>query len=324
VDFDDVVRLYPSSVSVRLQTAGTMLQTSRRNEIEAFIASSPDLAKQIVGENDEQARMSALALIGRLAAKSLELNDVDRLVLLGGDQTCEVARAIKVAGRSSADILVIPATIDNDVLGTTTTIGFDSAVAAAVQATDRIRATAASHSRIFVVQVMGRGQGRIAAEVALATGAEAVIAPERGIIEEQLALLIHNLETQRGLGRQSAVIIVAEGAADPPGTKDDEYAGRIVTQRLADHFGEDWDVRLSVLGHMQRGAEPTFATRNLATRMALKALDPDLLADRDEGAYMIGVAASGDLDIVKIGHELVRLPDEPLLEVFRMIDRLGN
>ena len=154
----------------------------------------------------------------------------------------------------------MPATIDNDVFGTETTIGFDTAVNTALEAIDRIRDTAEAQERIFLVEVMGRHCGAIALEVALAGGAVAALVPEA---PHDLAALLEFLHSARAAGRRSSIIVVAEG---------DEAGGAFgVARALEPHVSAT--MRVTVLGHIQRGGAPTAASRVLGARFGAAAVD---------------------------------------------------
>jgi len=152
----------------------------------------------------------------------------------------------------------VPATIDNDVSGTDTTIGFDTAVNTALFAIDRIRDTATSLERIFVVEVMGRERGFLALEVGLAEGAEFILIPE---IEYDLKDICRRLKEGRRKGKTSEIIVMAEGAGN---------SASLVEQIKRD---TGYDVRLTVLGHMQRGGPPTARSRILGNQFGAKAVE---------------------------------------------------
>jgi ATP-dependent phosphofructokinase / diphosphate-dependent phosphofructokinase len=214
--------------------------------------------------------------------RTLERHGLDALIVVGGDGTLEAARRIAATG---VHVVGIPKTIDNDVPGTTRCIGFETAVATAADAIDRVHTTAESHDRLMVVEVMGRSTGWLALCSGLAAGAEALCLPER---PTDIAQLAATLSERHDAGASSSVVVVAEGArfvgaAVPPFSG----PGAHVAASLAGATG--FDTRLTVLGHVQRGGTPVPADRLLATRMGIVAFD----AAR-HGATAAMIAAVGD------------------------------
>ena len=190
------------------------------------------------------------------AAKQIEDTGIDGLVVIGGDGSYRGALAIHET--CGVKVIGIPGTIDNDINGTEYTIGFDTAVNTALESIDKIRDTAASHDRIFVVEVMGRLNGSIALDVAIAGGAEAVLIPE---VKHDMIKLCRNIEAWRNRGKMSCIIIVAEGAAK----------GADIAATITQVTGIE--TRLSVLGHVQRGGSPSAKDRSLATHFGNYAVD---------------------------------------------------
>lgn len=190
------------------------------------------------------------------AAGVLKSIGIEGLVTIGGDGTFRGASRLYRA--SGIPMIGIPATIDNDVAGTDTTIGFDTAVNAAVGAIDRIRDTATSHERTFVIEVMGRRRGFLALEVGLAGGAEVVLIPE---IKADLDKVCEIIVEDRKAGKISSIVVIAEGAGD----------SRQVASYIASKTGQE--VRLTVLGHVQRGGPPTARSRLLACEFGYKAVE---------------------------------------------------
>jgi 6-phosphofructokinase 1 len=215
----------------------------------------------------------------RQAAEILTQLGIDALVVIGGDGSMRGA----VALRQYADLKVmgIPATIDNDIPGTDYSIGFDTAVNTATDAIDKIRDTAYSHERVFVIEVMGRHNGFIALEVGLAGGAEAILIPE---VPYDLSELLHRLDESYQRGKHSSIIVVAEGAA----------RAADVQKFLETHT--PYRIRALVLGHMQRGGSPTAFDRVLATQLGVLAVERLLEGQTDE---MVGIT-SGRLITVPI------------------------
>jgi 6-phosphofructokinase 1 len=235
----DLVPLDSRAVANIIQTGGTMLGTSRSEEF-----------KTVKGRAK--------------AIKVLEQHGIEGLILIGGDGTfrggTELSRECGVA------IIGIPGTIDNDCYGTDYTIGFDTAVNTALEAIDRIRDTAASHDRLFFVEVMGRQTGFIALESGIAGGAVELIIPEDPISTAELTKC---LEATFKRGKRSAIVVVAE--SDRPG---DSF--RIAGEVRA---SIGLDSRVCILGHVQRGGSPTARDRVLASRLGAAAVDA-LLAGR--------------------------------------------
>lgn len=215
----------------------------------------------------------------------LRRREVDGLVVIGGNGS--LAGAHDVARESDLTVVGIPGSIDNDLWGTDNSIGFDTAVNTALDAVDRLRQTADSHHRIFVVEVMGRLCGSLALEVALAGGAEAAIVPEvpeSRDLEELAAYLIRNLKVGR---KKSAVVLLAEGAGE---------SGE-VSRELSRLTG--LECRATILGHIQRGGAPTSYDRNLASRLGAAAVRA---LEAGHGGVMVGLVAN-------------RLVETPLAEV---------
>ncbi|MBX3095232.1 MAG: 6-phosphofructokinase [Fimbriimonadaceae bacterium] len=184
------------------------------------------------------------------AVQVLKEFEVDGLVVIGGDGSLTGARRLFEEFRFP--VVGIPGSIDNDIAGTDYSIGFDTAVNTAMDAIDKIRDTAYSHDRVFVIEVMGRANGFIAVEVALASGAEAVLVPE---VPFSLMDACNRLRKLRVEGKRSSLIIVAEGAA-----RATDVADFI-------HRTTGFETRYLVLGHMQRGGSPTAFDRVLAVRL---------------------------------------------------------
>jgi len=187
------------------------------------------------------------------AARILKKHGIDALVPIGGDGTFRgcVALARFWDGR----IIGCPGTIDNDLIGTDFTIGFATAVQTAVEAVDKLRDTAESHERMFLVEVMGRHSGYIALYTALAAGAEIACIPETPTEIPKIVDLLRDLKAR---GKKSIMIVVAEG---------DEYGGAEKLAQGLDQAGCPFQTRTVILGHLQRGGSPVFADRILASRL---------------------------------------------------------
>ncbi|MEM4246104.1 MAG: ATP-dependent 6-phosphofructokinase [Candidatus Bathyarchaeia archaeon] len=198
------------------------------------------------------------------ASEVLKEHSPDGLIVIGGDGSFRAAS--KISHRSGVPVIGIPATIDNDLAGTETTIGFDTAVNTGVSAIDKIRDTATSHERVFIVEVMGRGRGFIALEVGISTGAEIILIPEIEYDEENVCA---RLEKSRRSGKRSGIIVMAEGAGDCV------EVGDFITRRTG------FEVRLTRLGHLQRGGPPTALSRLLASRMGFSSIKFLLRGERN-------------------------------------------
>ena len=172
-------------------------------------------------------------------------------------------------------VVGIPGTIDNDIFGTDFTLGYDTALNTAIECIDKIRDTASSHNRLFFVEVMGRDAGHIALNAGIGAGAEEILIPEEDMGIDRL---LQTLEKSRRSGKTSSIVVVAEG--DKTGENVFELA-RYVEENLP-----QYDVRVSVLGHMQRGGTPSCFDRVLASRMGVKAVE--LLID-GKSNVMVGL-----------------------------------
>jgi 6-phosphofructokinase 1 len=194
----------------------------------------------------------------KIASAHLVKEGINGLIVIGGDGT--YAGANQLGREMNLPIIGLPGTIDNDIYGTDFTIGFDTALNTVVEAVDRIRDTATSHHRVFFVEVMGRDAGFLALHAALATGAELALIPEE---ITDINKLIHDIK-HHNKGRRSTIIIVAEG--------DDAGHSLDILNKVKPHLLE-YDLRHSVLGHIQRGGSPTAKDRILATRMGSFAVE---------------------------------------------------
>ncbi|MBX7232567.1 MAG: 6-phosphofructokinase [Bdellovibrionales bacterium] len=193
----------------------------------------------------------------KAAAQFLKTAGVEGLIVIGGDGSYRGALAL--GKEHQIPVVGVPGTIDNDIHGTEMTIGFDTAVNTALEAIDRIRDTAASLDRLFIVEVMGRESGHIAVEVGLAGGAEAILIPENPIPVEEIVQQI-----QRGIqrGKTSSILVAAEG--QKPGRTYD------LAEQIRKKSG--FEAKVCILGHIQRGGSPTATDRNLASRMGAAAV----------------------------------------------------
>jgi 6-phosphofructokinase 1 len=202
--------------------------------------------------------------------------DLDGLVAIGGDGTMSIAHRLADLG---LDIVGVPKTIDNDLVGTDRTFGFDTAVSIATEAIDRIHTTAQSHHRVMIIETMGRYSGWIALHAGVASGADIILIPEIEYEVEEVARVC--MDRERG-GQRFTIVAVAEGARRKEGEyvvqeRDDSYPNSVrlggISRVLADQLREHLDssIRTTVLGHMQRGGTPTSYDRNLATAFGTRA-----------------------------------------------------
>jgi len=212
-------------------------------------------------------------------SETLSINNVDGLVVIGGDGSFK--GALDLGRESDASMIGIPATIDNDVYGTDETIGYDTAVNTAVDAIDKIRDTAISHERVFIVEVMGRKRGFLALEVGISVGAEVILIPERPMT---LADIVKVMEENAKKGKRAGIIVAAEGFGN--------------THKLALEMQQqtESEVRLSILGYAQRGGSPTTRSRLLASLFAEKAVD---LICQGQGNMAVGLQSGA-----VVGYEL--------------------
>jgi 6-phosphofructokinase 1 len=203
------------------------------------------------------------------AAETLALNNVDGLIVIGGDGSFR--GALELSRETDRLIVGVPATIDNDVFGTDETIGFDTAVNTAVEEIDKIRDTAISHERIFIVEVMGRTRGFLASTIGLTVGAEIILVPEEKYEKEEI---FRTIKENSAKGKRSGIIVAAEGIGD--------------TRKLAREIEKNTgaEVRLSILGYAQRGGNPTARSRLLASLFADKAVE---LLSEGQGSRIVGL-----------------------------------
>ena len=195
---------------------------------------------------------------------------IDALVVIGGDGTFTGARTF--AQEFNLPIVGIPGTIDNDLWGTDSTVGYDTALNTIMECIDKIRDTATSHERLFFVEVMGRDAGFLALNSAIASGSEAAIIPEKETSVAQLDELINNGFRK---SKNSSIVIVAEGGG----------GAQAMADRIHQQYPE-YDIRVSILGHLQRGGSPTAYDRILASRMGVAAIEA--LMD-EQRSIMIGI-----------------------------------
>lgn len=207
------------------------------------------------------------------AYENLKNTGADALIVIGGDGS--FTGALLFSEEFGFPVMGIPGTIDNDIYGTTYTLGYDTALNTVVEAIDKIRDTASSHNRMFFIEVMGRDAGFIALNTGIGGGAEKILIPEQ---HSNLEELLTNIEQSHNKGKTSNIIVVAEG--DKTGKNIFELKEYIEKKH------PEYDIRVSVLGHMQRGGAPTCFDRVLASRMGVKAVE-SLLEGKSN--FMVGI-----------------------------------
>lgn len=239
----DIVPMDLGSVGDIIHRGGTILQTARCDEF-----------RTEEGQNK--------------AVEMFRQHSIDGLVVIGGDGSF---RGAKILSDKGIPTIGIPGTIDNDIPCTDYTIGFDTAVNTVIDAVDKIRDTATSHERTYVIEVMGRNAGDIALMAGVAVGAENVLVPEA---KYDIAAIVEKLKRGAARGKKHSLLLVAEGAGK----------GFAIGEVIRELTG--WDTRVTVLGHIQRGGSPTAFDRMLASKMGAKAVDLLLAGDQ---AKMVGV-----------------------------------
>ena len=232
---DDMIQMNARSVNNIINKGGTILKSARSLEF----------------------RTKA----GRKKAfENLIKNKIDSLIVIGGDGSFTGAMIFE--SEYKIPIIGIPGTIDNDIFGTSYTIGYDTAINTVIEAIDKIRDTASSHNRLFFVEVMGRDAGHIALNAGIGAGAEEILIPEEDL---GLDRLLESLKRSEKSGKSSSIVVVAEG--DKSGKNVYEIAAYV--EKNLPYY----EVRVSVLGHMQRGGTPTCFDRVLASRMGVYAVE---------------------------------------------------
>lgn len=262
---DESLEMRSETVGGIINQGGTILRTARSQEFRT-----------------KEGRQQAVDVLNEAG--------IEGLVVIGGDGSLTGARMLHE--EFGFPVVGVPGSIDNDISGTDFSIGFDTAVNTALEAIDKVRDTAYSHERVFVIEVMGRAQGFIALEVALASGAEAVLVPE---VPFSLLEICDNLRKARSRGKRSSILIVAEGAARASDVK--EFVQK----------NTGFETRYLILGHMQRGGAPTSFDRVLALRLGALAANRLISGFRGE---MVGVD----------GGKLVHHPLSYVLSTERNID----
>ena len=244
----DFIKMDARSVKDIINKGGTILKSARSKEFRT-----------------EEGRKKAY--------EKLTEAGVEALVTIGGDGT--FTGAMIFGKEYEFPVMGIPGTIDNDIFGTSHTLGYDTALNTVVEAIDKIRDTASSHNRLFFIEVMGRDVGHIALNVGIGAGAEEILIPEEDL---GLDRLLESLRRSKRSGKSSSIVVVAEG----------DKIGKNVFQ-LKDYVESnmtEYEVRVSVLGHMQRGGTPSCFDRVLASRMGVRAVE-ELLDGKS--AFMVGL-----------------------------------
>lgn len=266
-----------SDVTNIIQMGGTVLGTARSNEF-----------RYVEGR--------------QRAYENLKKWECDGLIVIGGDGSFTGAQLL--SQEFSFPVIGVPGTIDNDLFGTDYTIGYDTAINTAVEAIDKIRDTANSHRRIFFVEVMGRDAGFIALNSAIAAGADEVLIPEEWT---DIQSVVKHVKTCLK-GNRSSIIVVAEG--------DDAGGAHEIREHVAKDL-EGYDVRVTILGHIQRGGKPSAFDRILASRLGYEAVEALV---KGESGLMIGVKGE---DISKLSLEkAIKQHAAPNLEKMEMVRRL--
>ena len=244
---NEIIPFKTQNVSNIIQQGGTILKTARCMEF-----MTPEGRK--------------------LAYENMTAQGIDALVVIGGDGSLSGARIF--ASEYNFPIVGMPGTIDNDLFGTDTTIGYDTALNTIMEAVDKIRDTASSHERLFFIEVMGREAGFLALNGAIASGAEAAIIPEIATEVDQLSELIGNGFRK---SKNSSIVLVAESELTGGATG--------LAERVKNEFPQ-YDVRVTILGHIQRGGSPSASDRILASRMGEASINALLEGQRN---VMIGI-----------------------------------
>jgi 6-phosphofructokinase 1 len=231
----DFKEMGPRSVNNIINKGGTILKSAR--------------SKEFMSAEGRKKAFDNLSAVG-----------IEALVVIGGDGSFTGAEIFN--NEYGFPVMGIPGTIDNDIFGTSHTLGFDTALNTVVDCIDKIRDTASSHNRLFLVEVMGRDAGHIALNAGIGAGAEEILIPEENLGLERL---LESLQKSKASGKSSSIVVIAEG----------DKIGKNVFE-LKDYIEEnlpEYDIRVSVLGHMQRGGSPSCFDRVLASRLGVKAVE---------------------------------------------------
>lgn len=244
---DEIKELTSQDVSGIIQRGGTILKSARCMEFK-----TPEGRKK--------------------AYETLQKEQIDALVVIGGDGTFTGARLL--AQEYNVPIIGLPGTIDNDLWGTDSTIGYDTSLNTIMECVDKLRDTATSHERVFLVEVMGRDAGFLTLSAAIASGAEAAIIPERAALQEQIEEAIGQ---GRRKSKNSSIVLVQEHAVE---------GGAQTVARELEKVHPEYNTRVTILGHLQRGGSPTAYDRIIASRMGMAAVQALF---EEQRSIMIGI-----------------------------------
>ena len=244
---DEVKELSSQDVSGIIQRGGTILKSARCMDFK-----KPEGRKK--------------------AFETLQKEQIDALVVIGGDGTFTGARLL--AQEYNIPIIGLPGTIDNDLWGTDSTIGYDTSLNTIMDCVDKLRDTATSHERVFLVEVMGRDAGFLTLSAAIASGAEAAIIPERATVHEQIEEAIGQ---GRRKSKNSSIVLVQEHAIE---------GGAQAVAKVLEEEHPEYNTRVTILGHLQRGGSPTAYDRIIASRMGMAAVGALL---EEQRSIMIGI-----------------------------------
>ena len=236
------------------------------------------------------------------AYETIKKHTIDALIVIGGDGS--FTGAMIFHSEFNFPVIGIPGTIDNDIYGTTHTIGFDTALNTVIDAIDKIRDTAISHNRLFFVEVMGRDAGHIALNTGIGAGAEEILVPEEDM---GLGRLLESLKRSEKTGKSSSIVVIAEG----------DKTGKNVFE-IAEYVEKNlpyYEVRVSVLGHMQRGGSPSCFDRVLASRMGVHAVESllkgvsNVMVGIDNSQMILTPLESSIKGKTKINKNLIRVSE---------------
>lgn len=274
----EILPMERKSVANIIQRGGTILKTARSEEFRT-----------------KEGRIKAY--------EQLKLNHIDALVAIGGDGTFTGANIFY--DEFNIPVIGLPGTIDNDLEGTDYTIGYDTAINTVIEAVDKIRDTAESHDRLFIVEVMGRDSGLIALRSGIGSGAEAILIPET---KTDINALLARLEISRK-DKASKIIIVAEG---------DDAGGAFEIAKVVKEKFPGIDTRVSILGHIQRGGPPSCMDRVLASRLGVAAVE-SLMEGRNR--EMIGIV-NNKIHFTPFSHA-IKHNQEVNQELLKIVDILS-
>ena len=265
----DFIDMGASSVSGIIQMGGTILRSARSKEF-----------RTVEGR--------------KKAYENLKAEGIDSIVAIGGDGTFTGA-SVFINEYPDISIVGCPGTIDNDLYGTDYTIGYDTAINTAMNAIDNIKDTANAHDRLFFIEVMGRDAGFIALNAGIATGAEAILIPES---KTNVDGLVETLKVNHLNKKNACIVVVAEG--------DDAGGALTIAQKVGEQF-EEYEIKVSILGHIQRGGRPTCMERVRASRMGMEAVK----------ALMAGIKG---VMIGEVNHKITHTPFEKACKTHQEVD----